>query len=334
MTQDNPAGPEAGDSSKPGADDPFAAEALDWFVRLQASSGDPATSRAFRTWLAGDPRRAAAFEKVTEVWGAPEFLQATKNVAEATGFVAPRKKSRRRSLAKKATAVATAVVVAFGLAKAPDLALRLRADYVTTAGEQRVVTLPDGSRVTLNTESAIALDFVKGQRDVRILQGEAYFDVRSGLPVPFRVAGHFGDVEVRGTAFSVKLDDREDNVVLSRGSVDVASRTEPKEHALLSPGEMVSVTATSISPITKIDMERSLAWLEGRIIFDDQLLGDVLNDLRRYYSGRIFVANSAIERVAVSGNYKLDQPLLVIRSLAEAAGATVTTLPGGIIILR
>lgn len=334
MTQDTPASPEAGDSSKNGADDPFAAEALDWFVRLQGASGDPATSRAFRAWLNGDPRRAAAFEKVTEVWGAPEFLQATKNVAKATGFVAPRRKSRRRSLAKKAAAVATAVVVAFGLAKAPDLMLHLRADYVTAAGEQRAVTLPDGSRVTLNTESAIALDFVKGQRDVRILKGEAYFDVRSGSPIPFRVAGHFGDVEVRGTAFSVKLDDREDNVVLSRGAVDVASRTQPQEHALLSPGEMVSVTATSISPVRKIDTERSLAWLEGRIIFDDQPLGDVLNDLRRYYSGRIFVANSAIERVAVSGNYKLDQPLLVIQSLAEAAGATVTTLPGGVVILR
>jgi transmembrane sensor len=334
VTQDNPAGPEAGDSSRSGADDPFVAEALDWFVRLQAAGGDPVTSRAFRAWLDGDPRRAAAFEKITEVWGAPEFLQATKNVAKATGFVAPRKKSRRRSLAKKAAAIATAIIVAFALSQTPDLTLRLRADYVTSAGEQRVVALPDGSQMTLNTGSAVALDFAEGQRDVRVLKGEAYFDVRSGLPVPFRVAGHFGNVEVKGTAFSVKLDNSEDNVVLSRGVVEVANRAQPQEHALLSPGEMVSVTATSISPVRKIDTERSLAWLEGRIRFDDRPFGEVLNDLRRYYPGRIFVANSAVERVSVSGNYKLDQPLLVVRSLAEAAGATVTTLPGGIVILR
>jgi transmembrane sensor len=323
-----------GGYSKPGAEDPLAAEALDWFVRLQGAGGDPAIGRAFRAWLDGDPRRAAAFEKVTEVWGAPEFLQATRNVAKATGFVAPGKKSRRRSLAKKAAAIITAVVVAFGLAKAPDLILRLRADYVTAAGEQRVIALPDGSRMTLNTESAVALDFATGHRDIKVLRGEAYFDVRSGLPISFRVAGQFGDVEVKGTAFSVKLDDSEDNVVLSRGVVDVGNRMQPQEHASLSPGEMVSVTATSISPIRKIDTERALAWLQGRIRFDDRPFGEILNDLRRYYPGRIFVANSAIERVSVSGNYKLDQPLLVIRSLAEAAGATVTMLPGGIIVLR
>ncbi len=335
MTRDNPAGPEERSSSKHDAnDDPFAAEALDWFVRLQGAAGDPGTSRAFRAWLDGDPRCAAAFEKVTEVWGAPEFLQATRNVAKATGFVAPRKKSRRRSLGKKAAAIVSAVIVAFALAKAPDLSLRLRADYVTVAGEQRIVALPDGSRVTLNTESAVALDFANGQRNVRVLKGEAYFDVRAGLPIPFRVAGRFGDVEVKGTTFSVQLDDSEDNVVLSHGAVEVANRAQPQEHASLSPGEMVSVTATSISPVRKVDAESSLAWLQGRIRFDDRPFGEVLNDLRRYYPGRIFVANSAIERVSVSGNYKLDQPLLVIQSLAEAAGGTVTTLPGGIIILR
>ncbi len=334
MTQDNPADPEAGGSSKSGGDDPFTAEALDWFVRLQGASSDPATSRAFRAWLDGDPRRAAAFEKVTEVWGAPEFFQANRNVANATGFAAPRKKARRRSLAKKAAAVASAVIVALALAKGPDLSLRLQADYVTAAGEQRVVTLPDGSRLTLNTGSAVALDFANERRDVRVLQGEAYFDVRAGLPIPFRVAGRFGDVEVKGTTFSVKLDDSEDNVVLSRGVVEVANRAQPQEHASLSPGETVSVTATSISPVRKIDTERSLAWLQGRIRFNDRPFGDVLNDLRRYYPGRIFVMTGAIEQVSVSGDYKLDQPLLVIQSLAEAAGATVTVLPGGIVVLR
>jgi len=333
VTQDNPSGPDTVDPSKPG-DDPFAGEALDWFVRLQAAGDDPATSRAFRAWLEGDPRRAAAFEKVTAIWGAPEFLLAARNIAEATGFATPAQKKRRRSLTRKAAAVATAVVVAFGLAKAPELTLWLRADHVTAAGEQQEIALPDGSRMTLNTGSAVALDFSRGQRAVRMLRGEAYFEVRSEAAPPFRVAGHFGDVEVKGTAFSVKLDDNEDHVVLSRGFVDVARHVQPQDHTLLSAGEAVSVTATSILPAKKIDTERSLAWLQGRISFSDQPLGAVLNDLRRYYPGRIFVVREAIEQVPVSGNYKLDQPLLVIQSLAEAAGATMTALPGGIIILR
>lgn len=333
MTQDTPRGPDTANSA-PSGDDVFASEALDWFVRLQVAGNDPTTSRDFRAWLAADPRRAEAFEKVAAVWGAPELLQATKNVAEATGFAKSPKKARRRSLAKKAAAVATAVVVAFGLTKVTDLTLRLRSDYVTDTGERQEIALPDGSRMTLNTGTAVALDFSERSRTVRILKGEAFFDVRPSTAPTFRVAGHFGDVAVKGTAFSVKLNETEDDVVLTRGVVEVARRAQPQDHALLAPGEAVSVTAASLLPVRKVDTDRSLAWLEGRIRFDDQPLGEVLNDLRRYYPGRIFVARSAIEQISVSGDYRLDQPLLIIQSLAEAAGATITILPGGIVVLR
>ncbi len=242
MTQDPPDGVEAADQAKSG-DDPFAREALDWFVRLQAAASDPATSRAFRAWLEGDRRRAEAFEKVTAVWGAPEFLQATKNVAKATGFAVPSKKSRRGALAKKAAVVTSAVIVAFGLTKTPDLKLWFEADYSTSTGQQQRITLPDGSRMILNTSSAVALDFSERQRGVKLLKGEAYFDV---LPEtkPFRVAGHFGNVDVKGTAFAVRLDRTEDSVLLTRGKVDVARRDQPKDHTSLSPGEGTSVTGT------------------------------------------------------------------------------------------
>jgi transmembrane sensor len=333
VTQNNPSDSEPAGVHSP-TDDPLVVEALDWFVRLQAGEGDAGIVREFRAWVEGDARRAAAFEKVAATWGAPELLLATRNVAKATGFSTPRPRSRRRSLAKKVAATTTAVILAFGLAHLSDLTVRFRADYVTAAGEQRAVVLPDGSKMTLNTETAVALDFSRGRRGVNILQGEAYFDVLPGQNLTFEVVGQFGQVEVKGTAFSVRLDDNEDNVVLSRGSVDVARRAQSRDHTVLAPGEMVSVTAASVLPVTRVDTGRSLAWLEGRISFYDQPLGRVLKDIRRYYPGRIFVFGNRIEQTAVSGNYKLDQPALIIRSLAEAAGATMTTLPGGVIILR
>jgi transmembrane sensor len=283
--------------------------------------------------MESDARRAAAFEQVAAMWGAPEFLLATQNVAKTTGFSARRKSARRR-FGKKTAAVATALVILLGLTVGRDIKLRMQADYVTAAGEQRVIALPDGSTMTLNTGTAVALDFSSGRRGVEILQGEAYFDVRPGVTPPFRVVGRFGQIDVKGTAFSVRLDDDGDNVVLSRGSVDVARRAQPLDHAVLAPNEMVSVTASAVLAVKQVDAGKPLAWLEGRISFYDQPLGQVLKDVRRYHAGRIIVLNGGIEQVAVSGNYKLDQPALIIHSLAEAAGATVTTLPGGFIILR
>lgn len=332
MTPDNPVDPE---TPKPHdfGDGPHVAEAIDWFIRLQAANGDPVTARAFRAWLDSDPERAAAFGKVNDLWGSPEFMLATKNVAKATGFTPP-SKPRRRSVAKKTTLIATAVIVALSVAQLPDLTLRMRSDYVTETGEQQVVALPDGSSMTMNTGTAVALNFTQGQRTVRILKGEAYFDVRAVPDSRFQVTGQFGQVEVKGTAFSVRLNDADDSVVLSRGVVDVARMAQPADRAALAPGQTVSVTAAAMTPITQIDPEQSLAWVSGRISFSDQPFGQVLNELRRYYPGRIFVARGAIERTAVSGSYRLDKPLLAIQALADSAGASVTVLPGGIVILR
>ncbi len=162
----------------------------------------------------------------------------------------------------------------------------------------------------------------------------AYFDVQPDPARPFHVTAQFGRVEVKGTAFAVRTDDEADNIIVSRGAVDVARVSGPDEPTGLKPEEMVDVTTSAISSVKRIDTNKSLAWVEGRISFYDRPLGQVLNDLRRYYPGRIFVANSAIEQVAVSGNYRLDQPGLAIQSLAEAAGATTTLLPGGLLILR
>ena len=88
-----------------------------------------------------------------------------------------------------------------------------------------------------------------------------------------------------------------------------------------------------MSAVRSIDTASQFAWVEGRITFNEQPFGAILKQLQRYYRGRVVVWNSALDKTAVSGSYRLDDPGLAIRSLAEAAGAEVTTLPG-LIILR
>jgi transmembrane sensor len=324
-----------GAGGKPAGEDenPYTAEALDWFVRLQAAEGDPATARAFRAWCDGDPRRAVAFEKVAAVWGAPEFVRAADNIARSTGFSTPAKEPRRSSRTKIAAAVVSGAVLLWGAASLPDMLIWLRADYVTATGELRPIELPDGSRMILNTATAVSLGYGQDKRGVRVLKGEAYFDVVRDPARPFEVDGDYSRVIVTGTAFAVRLEAKADEVVLSRGKVDVVRVDQPAQHADLNPGEAVNVTGSAIAPVRRVDTEAALAWVDGRITFDARPFGEVLPQLQRYYSGRVMILNSGIADVAVSGNYRLDHPAIAIRSLAEAAGATVTVLPG-LIILR
>ncbi|MGE0626799.1 MAG: FecR domain-containing protein [Hyphomicrobiaceae bacterium] len=337
MEHDDPSSRNAAGANRANSEnDPLIEAALDWFVRLQANPGDARIARGFRAWAESDPRHAAAFEKVTAMWGSPEFGLAADNVAQATGFsVSKTKASGSRSFTRKVAGVATAVLLIWGAANASDFMIWMRADYTTVTGERRTISLPDGSTMILNTGSAVALNFGGTRRTVTLLEGEAYFDVVPNAAKLFRVDGSYSSVEVKGTAFAVRLDGDADDVTLSRGVVDVSrAGSLASEHAQLRPEQAVSVTVSAIAPVRQVDPQAALAWLDGRISFTDRPFGEVLNQLRRYYRGRVVVVNSSLSSVAVSGNYRLDEPDIAIQSIAEAAGATVTKLPGGIIVVR
>lgn len=320
--------------------DPLTDAALEWFVRLRGMPEDEGLKADLKAWLDADPRHAAAFVKYETLWALPELDVASKRLAQRldapvagqTHQHTP-KRPANRWLTPLAAAAAM-MLVAIGVWQYPSMMLHWKADYMTATGEQNTVTLPDGSRMTLNTASAVTLDFQGGRRAVTLLEGEAFFDVVHDPSHPFTVAGSFGEVEVKGTAFSVRTDDAEDTVVLERGRIEVSRLTDRHDQAMLEPGEMVTVTSNAVSPVEKADPASVLAWRDGWIIFRDKPFAAVLNELRRYYGGPVVTVDSRIGSVVVSGNYRLAHPADVIRSLAEAAGATVTRLPSGILILR
>lgn len=320
--------------------DPVTDAALDWFVRLQEAPDDLDLQGRLEDWLDSDPRHAAAFAKLQNMWELPELDIASARHASRLDA----RREQRTPLARvpvhrsgswtiRIAALAAVVMIAAGIRYYPEMMLRWNADHLTATGEQSAFVLPDGSRILLNTASAVALDFEGQKRSVTLLRGEAFFDVVSDLARPFRVAGAFGDVEVKGTAFSVRTG-AEDTVILERGRVEVAQRAHEAHHASLSPGQMVEVSPAGLSPVAGVDTENELAWRTGWIIFQEKPLADVLADLGRYYTGRVITVDGGLGHIRVSGNYRLDDPEGVIRSLAEAAGAKVTRLPGGIIILR
>lgn len=314
-------------------------EALDWFMRLQEDE-TPETLRVFETWTEGHPDRVKAFDDLVRMQGMASLQRATladrdrqRGERHPAGRAAAARRPNRARRFGYAT-IAAVLLATVGWQQLPGLLLQWRSDYLTAAGERETIVLPDGSSVLLNTASAIAVDFDRGARRVTLLEGEAYFDVKHDAQHPFIVAGHFSDVEVKGTAFGVLAQEARDTVVLERGRVDVTRRSENGERATLEPGQMVIATGEGLSAVTNTDTIQSLAWREGRIVFYDRAFGAALSDLQRYYDGRVLVMTSRFSDRLVSGNYRVDDPEAAIRTLAASAGATVTRLPGGVLILR
>lgn len=327
--------------------DPMVDAALDWALRLTAAANpsDLADVEAqLSIWLAEDPRHAAAYARVSALASLPELELATRRLTmephpneEQRRTV--RSGGQRRSFLRRhprrtaMAALAACVALVIGLQVYPTLLVNLQADYSTSAGEARTVRLPDGSDMVLNTDSAVALDFAAGRRSVRLLKGEAFFSVVKDADRTFTVAGHFLEVSVKGTGFAVKSDEEEDRVILQHGHISVAPLPQRGENVELVPGEAISATARGLQPVTRNQTSDALAWLEGRIIFEDKPLRAVMNELGRYYPAPIILTTERIAGKVVSGNYRLSDPQGNIRSLAAAVGARVTRLPGGSLIL-
>lgn len=314
-------------------------EALEWLLKLEAQPDDTDVRVELNAWLSRCPEHRAEFEQLLEVRNSSAFHAALRKAA--SGMHAVERKRGAALPTRTVMARNTKAILFVGFAacltllclQLPTILIQFRSDFVTGTGEQARIDLPDGSTMLLNTASAAAIDFSNGHRRVVLLKGEAFFDVVHDADHPFQVAGQFGQAVVKGTAFAVRTDDDLDRITLERGLVTV-TRLEGSGEADLHPGEEVVVDATRLSGVSKVDPERSLAWRDGRISFFDRPVRAVVDDLARYYPGVIIIARENVARTKVTGNLRLNDTENALRSVAEAAGATLTRLPGGVMIFR
>lgn len=310
-------------------------EAVEWFIRLQAAEGGVAERATFDAWRAVDPRHERAWTLAQTMWNSADFTGALATAAAEPRPAPPRPPSaraERRGFRRRLSACAAAALLALGLGWAVDLPLRLRADHRAATGERVRVTLADGSRVLLDTQSALADDFDGPERRLRLLQGTAFFEVTPDSARPFRVAAGPATVTVVGTAFAVRYVDGRVTVTVREGLVEVRG-ARPGAVVHLRPGEQVEVTDGGIGESRAVDPAMSLAWMDGRLVFEDRPLGAVLAELDRYHPG-IIVVPAGLAGVRITGSYRLDDPVRTTRMLADLVHAHVTRVSDALLVLR
>lgn len=226
--------------------------------------------------------------------------------------------------------LATAAVLLVGLFTVGNLPTRLQADHLTVVGERQRLQLEDGAKVLLNTNSAFASDRRDGRQVARLLQGEAYFQIPEGALLPLEVEAGPLRAQVRDTDFAVRYLDGEAQVRVQRGDVDLQGARD--QRIRLSAGDSISVGPQGFGQRQRADMQKDLAWVDGRLVFENCPLSQVLAEVRRYYPGWIINRNAQLEDVAVTGNYRLDQPLETLRALAHITSAQLHEYPAVVIL--
>lgn len=310
-------------------------EALDWLILLQDDPDDAVELARFEVWRSARPDHARAWADAQLTVNlidmvAPVHLQAWASLNSAAVPGAGRRRlqghrsrrgagvsaspGRRRERRIVALALAAACVALFA---APTLSLRLRSDYVSGVGKARVVRLQDGSEMHLAPDSAVKLAFSEDRRGVRLLKGEAYFEVQRDPSRRFFVDA--GDVRtsVLGTGFDVRHAREGAQVAVRHGLVRVDSmHGQAPVSVRLSAGDRIEVSSKG-GVMSREKPERVGAWTKGDLIVTDQSVQSVVEALKPWHRGVILVAGDGLQGRRVTGVYDLRRPEAALKSLAQ-----------------
>jgi len=340
---------------------PIAAQAAHYWVALHAEQVSTEVRKAFAAWAARSPHHVAAYLRMARAVRAVRQSEVQWPQTSAEDLI-------RDALAKRADVVqfrpglqvrgrdASAIVAnrphrtrvfsALAAAVALVICAALMSwelwrsnHYETGVGEQRSVALEDGSIVTLNTSSEIEVNFTGRQRKVRLVEGEALFQVAHDARRPFDVLDGMTTVRAVGTEFNVDRRQTQTTVTVVEGRVAVIRPTSasdqttdsgpvraPAGSILLAATEQLVIANGQIGvPARVANVSPVLAWTHRQLVFNRRPIGEVAAEFNRYNRLRIEIASPSLADEPLTGVFQANDPQSFLTFLAHMPGVSIDT---------
>ena len=312
-------------ASSPNSSSSVDGRAEAWLARLISPECTRQDRAAFEDWLAESPANVDAYLEA-------EMIHARARALASDDLLRAAARRARRTAAGNsrqwwprlatAAAMAASLVLAIGIynrPKKPPTVPILR--FVTEVGEQRSFTLADGTAMRLDTDSLVNVRFADDQRVVEVDRGRVQFKVGTDPQRPFLVKAGPGTVRDIGTTFQVSHLDKEVSVGLIEGAVMVSTRDDGKQEATLAAGEQVRIDSQGhLHPKQSLDLAVAQAWTKGELIFKERRLDQLLDEMNRYSSVRLRLADPSLGAVTVSGVFHIDDQAALVAALERGWG--------------
>jgi len=304
------------------------ARAAEWFERKHFWTWTGADQAEFDAWLAQSPAHEIAYWRLQGAWGRSARLSALQL----------KRHSRWRGALVVPIAAAMVLVAALTTGYWMYSARAQTAAFATKLGGHETVTLSDGTRVELNTDTAIRVAYTANAREFWLDKGEAYFQVKHDAAHPLTV--YAGDRRITdiGTKFDVQRQAGRIEVAVLEGRVGFDATAAPKAASplLLTKGDAIIATATDMSVVHKTGRELmdELSWRRGVLVFDATPLAEAAREINRYNARKIVIADPKLAEIAISGTVSLNDPQQFVRMTQYLLGLHGEEANGEIVISR
>jgi transmembrane sensor len=305
-----------------------------WLVRLSAHDITEKDWSSFHQWIAEHPDHESAFTTAKATLGLMDAAFKNDVAAQNTTPAKPVARNDNKPVWHRYFAIAACLLIALFAGRfwfgAPELWM---ADYKTAPGETRTIQLDDGSQVILGPDSAIDVDYSATQRNIVLLSGLADFSAKPVDPAekrPFVVKADHGRTQALGTRFVVERIDDSVNVsaLVHNIVIHLDNQSDTHKGAILSPGQSLRYRQNNIGEITSIQPDRVLAWQNGRIIFDNVPLSQVVAKLNRYRRGKVVIADDTLAKRRVSGVFQTADTTRGLATIVHELGiGSISTPP-------
>lgn len=305
--------------------DSVRAEAAAWVAHIHSSSRSRALEAGLHKWLAADPAHARAFEIATEAWEIGGSIRSHAMPRVVDPFVeAPRKHVATRRLAIAATVLVALAGALFYLQQRTPL-------IATAVGEQRMLTLNDGTRIFLNTDTRLSVAEDAAQRRVQLARGEAWFDVARDPRRPFVVTAGDQQVVALGTDFVVRRESRQLTVTLVEGKVRVSPISpSAKSERVLMPGQRLMFVGRKPPQLDEPAIDKVTAWRRGEVIFDNTRLQDATAEMNRYSAVKLIIDDPHAADIRLSGIFRAGDSARFAQAVGETYHLAIVHEPGSI----
>lgn len=315
-------------------------DASDWLAKLDRGALSPDERAAFGLWLTEDPKNRDAIKEAAAFWYG---LNAPFSEPGAFGYPSPQgakstlrfpPRARRLAAGFKIAAIAASLLIAAGIVSILNIPSHPSDEasyFATNIGETRSVSLSDGSEITLNTNSIAEQDFSKKERIVRLVSGEAIFDVAHDEGRPFLVYASDSMIRAVGTRFSVRVEPDKVSVTVTEGRIAILERSgqqggQASQNRAASPvmvdegeaGEIDRTAGAVKQPLSDRDVAERLSWAKGQLIFYDKDLQSVVDEIARYTTVEIEIPDETLRIRKVTGVFQIGDINIMLEGIESA----------------